>query len=84
MCCMVFMLFGCQFFPQVSSQWKSVTKQLQKMPMVEHLLIQLSLANTSAELGTMETTYATMEVRALRVDEAATNCATCKVRTYVC
>ncbi len=53
------------------------------MPAVEHLLIQLSLANTAAELGTMETINGTMAVRALRVEEAATNCATCKVHTYV-
>ncbi len=72
--------FKLQLFTQVSCQWKSVTKQLQKMPAVEHLLIQLSLANTSAELATMETAYSTMEVRSLRVEEAATNCATCKVQ----
>ena len=70
----------CTIYPtQVSTQWKSVTKQLQKMPAVEHLLIQLSLANISAELEAMATMFSVLEVRALRADEAATNCASCKV-----
>ena len=65
--------------PQVNSQWKLVTRQLQKMPTLEQLLMQLSLANIASELGAMETTFSTLEERALRVEEAATNCSSCKV-----
>ena len=51
------------------------------MPTLEQLLIQLCLANISSELETMETTFSTLEERVLRVDEAATNCSNCKVRS---